>query len=152
MKILHKIFVLINNYIINILAVISLNMKGNMHCNEFDRDFWISIDSMVGSSEIIIDRPKSSRHPVYGNIIYPLDYGYLKNTKSKDGNEIDVWKGTGSQGRVDAVLCTVDLLKNDSEIKLLYSCTDSEKEIIYRFQNEKYMKAILINRHDSVIV
>ena len=66
-----------------------------------------------------------------------------------DGCGIDVWKGTRKDPIVDVVICIVDLLKKDSEIKLLFGCTNEEKDIIYRFHNEsEYMKGILIKRKD----
>lgn len=109
--------------------------------------FWDGIDELVAGSEIVIDRPKGSAHPRFPSIIYKVDYGYLKNTASMDGGGIDVWLGSDADRKTDAVICTVDLLKRDSEIKILIGCTEEEKEIIYRFHNEtKYMKGILIRR------
>lgn len=40
--------------------------------------------------EIVIDRPKGSKHPKY-NFLYEVNYGYLPKTKSSDGEEIDVY-------------------------------------------------------------
>lgn len=40
---------------------------------------------------IIIDRPLGSKHPDYQNLVYPINYGYLSNTKNEDGEEIDVY-------------------------------------------------------------
>lgn len=81
------------------------------------------------------------------NFIYKVDYGYLKNTSSMDGGGIDIWKGTAPEQRVDAILCIVDLLKRNSEIKILMGCTEEEKEIVYKTHNEtEYMKGILIQR------
>ncbi|MBN1059225.1 inorganic pyrophosphatase [Clostridium botulinum] len=37
-----------------------------------------------------IDRPLGSKHPKY-NFIYSLNYGFLPNTTSGDGEEIDVY-------------------------------------------------------------
>ena len=52
----------------------------------------------------------------------------------------DEWK------KIDAIMCTVDLMKRDSEIKILIGCTE-EKAIIYETHNEtQYMKGILIRR------
>ncbi len=116
---------------------------------KYNDEFWEYIDKLVESSEIIIDRPKGSIHPRFKDVIYPVDYGYLKNTKSKDNNEIDVWVGTGPNKKIDSILCIIDLMKKDSEIKLLFSCTDEEKKVIYEFQNNKYMKAIMIDRGNS---
>ena len=113
---------------------------------KYNDNFWKKIDKLYKKSKIIIDRPKGSKHPKFKKLIYPVDYGYLKNTKSMDGNGIDIWIGTNNKKIVDTVLCIVDLLKNDSEIKLLLSCTNYEKELIYKFHNNKYMSAILIKR------
>ena len=109
-------------------------------------DFWSAIDKLIETSEIIIDRPKHSAHPRYPDFIYPMDYGYLKNTSSMDGDGIDVWVGSGGK-TVDAVMCIVDLVKRDSEIKLLIGCSEEEKRIVYEFHNEsEYMKGILLRR------
>jgi inorganic pyrophosphatase len=89
--------------------------------------FWIVLDSLVYESEIVIDRPKGSHHPRFPEIVYPVDYGYLKNTTSMDGGGIDVWRGTDVTGKIDAIMCTVDLHKKDSEIKILIGCTHDEK-------------------------
>lgn len=62
--------------------------------------------------------------------LYEVDYGYLKGTASMDGSGIDVWKGTDTMQEIDAVICTVDLLKRDSEIKILIGCTEAEEEKI----------------------
>ena len=64
-----------------------------------------------------------------------------------DGGGIDVWLGTGDGG-VNAVICTVDLLKKDSEIKILIGCTREETAAIYEKHNDsEYMKGILIPRY-----
>ena len=109
--------------------------------------FWEAIDSLVGDSRVVIDRPKGTHHPRFSSIIYPADYGYLENTTSPDGGGIDVWQGTSLPGNVDAIICTIDLMKRDSEIKLLIGCTPEEKHTILAFHNEsEYMKGILIER------
>ena len=119
--------------------------------NIYNKEFWKAIDKLVAESELVIDRPKGSRHPRYPDVVYQVDYGYLKGTTSIDGGSIDVWMGTKKNPAVDAVISIVDLLKKDSEIKLLIGCTDAEKEIIYRFHNEnKCMKGILIERKDQI--
>ena len=114
--------------------------------NIFDNAFWNALDELVSSSEIVIDRPKGTAHPRYPDFIYQVDYGYLKDTTSMDGAGIDVW--VGSEGkRIDAIMCIVDLMKRDSEIKILIGCTEEEKEIIYKTHNEtQYMKGILVCR------
>ncbi len=108
--------------------------------------FWNALDELVNRSEIVIDRPKGSVHPKFPDFIYRVNYGYLKNTSSMDGAGIDVWVGSGVK-KVDAVMCIVDLMKRDSEIKILIGCTEEEKLEVYKTHNETpYMKGILIRR------
>ncbi len=110
-------------------------------------DFWTALDALVYSFEIRIDRPKGTAHPKYPDFIYKVDYGYLKNTSSMDGAGIDVWVGTAGEKYIDAIMVVIDLLKRDSEIKILVSCTEEEKDIIYQTHNETpNMKGILIRR------
>ncbi len=114
--------------------------------NKIDNSFWEAIDALVSQSEIVIDRPKGTAHPKYPDFIYKVDYGYLKNTASMDGGGIDVWVGTNGN-QVDAIMCIVDLMKRDSEIKILIGCTEEEKAIVYETHNEtQFMKGILIER------
>lgn len=112
-----------------------------------NKDFWTALEKLVSSSQIIIDRPKGSRHPRYPSIVYSVDYGYLEGTSSADGGGIDVWRGSDAAGQIDTVICIVDLLKKDSEIKILIGCTEYEKDKIYTFHNEtEFMKGIMIRR------
>lgn len=112
----------------------------------FNHEFWNALDELVLHSEIIIDRPKGTAHPKYPDFIYQVDYGYLENTTSMDGAGIDVWVGTGEK-KIDAIMCIVDLMKKDSEIKILIGCTEEEKAVVYKTHNEtQYMKGILIRR------
>nr|WP_326126426.1 inorganic pyrophosphatase [uncultured Oscillibacter sp.] len=109
-------------------------------------EFWTALDDLVKNTDIVIDRPKGTAHPRYPNFIYKVDYGFLKETASIDGAGIDVWVGTGEK-RIDAIMCIVDLMKKDSEIKILIGCTEEEKRLIYQAHNEtEYMKGILIRR------
>ena len=112
-----------------------------------NEEFWNAIDKLVKESEIVIDRPKGSVHPRYPGFLYKVDYGYLKDTSSMDESGIDVWKGTALEQKADAIICIVDLLKRDSEIKILIGCTEEEKKVIYKTHNEtEYMKGIMIQR------
>ena len=112
----------------------------------FNEDFWKALDELVSNSEIVIDRPRGSAHPRFPNFIYKVDYGYLKDTASMDGLGIDVWVGSGDK-KIDAIMCIVDLMKRDSEIKILVGCTEEEKLEVYKTHNEtQYMKGILIRR------
>lgn len=117
-----------------------------MNVDGYNEDFWKALDELVSNSEIVIDRPRGSAHPRFPNFIYKVDYGYLKDTASMDGAGIDVWVGSGEK-KIDAIMCIVDLMKRDSEIKILVGCTEEEKLEVYKTHNEtQYMKGVLIRR------
>ena len=64
-----------------------------------------------------------------------------------DGGGIDVWIGSLAEKQVNAIICTVDLMKKDSEIKLLIGCTEQEINTVYAFHNDsEFMKGFLIKR------
>lgn len=113
-------------------------------------DFWRALDKLIDESEIVIDRPKDSYHPKYHDMVYPLDYGYLKNTSSMDGQGIDVWRGSLPDMKLNGIMVIVDLWKRDSEIKLLIGVTEEEAKTIYGFHNNNgdAMQGILIPREE----
>lgn len=114
---------------------------------KYDSEFWEAVDILVHDSKLIIDRPRGSAHPRYPKFIYEVDYGYLENTSSMDGEGIDVWRGTASIQRATAVMCIIDLIKKDSEIKILIGCTEEEIHKVYEVHNKsQYMKDLLIRR------
>lgn len=108
--------------------------------------FWQKLDALIASSKIAIDRPQNTAHPRYPSFIYPLDYGFLQNTQAGDDKEIDVWIGSMEQKVVTGILCTVDSLKRDAEIKILVGCTHEDEKIILNAMNNQYMSAILVKR------
>ena len=115
--------------------------------SSFNKAFWKAIDKLVSESQVVIDRPKGSHHPNFPSTVYPVDYGYLSNTTSMDGGGIDIWVGSAPSRTADAILCTIDLLKKDSEVKILVRCTPEEKALIYDFHNKsEYMRGLLITR------
>ncbi|MEH1767148.1 hypothetical protein [Nostoc sp.] len=109
-------------------------------------DFWFKLDQLVAISNVKIDRPKGTSHPRYPSFVYPLDYGYLENTRSGDGADIDVWIGSLSSKKVTAIICSVDLEKRDAEIKILLGCTSEENQAILDIQNIGSQSTILLVR------
>lgn len=80
--------------------------------------------------EVKMDRPMGSRHPKKG-FIYPVNYGYIPNTISGDGEELDAYVlGIHEQinDGIDGVL--VDLNNLD----------DASKKIKKYFNNQKMKK------------
>lgn len=113
----------------------------------YTSEFWAALDKLVETSQIVIDRPKGSAHPRFTQYIYPLDYGYLDGTSSMDGEGIDLWLGSDPAGKLTAILCTVDLIKRDSEIKLLLGCTEEEIQTVLEFHNQsELMRGMLVRR------
>jgi inorganic pyrophosphatase len=78
---------------------------------EYNNMFWEYLEKIVNENGIIIDRPKGTRHPKYNNMIYVVDYGYIKNTKSMDNSGIDIFAGSDDNKKIDAIICIIDLLK-----------------------------------------
>lgn len=109
-------------------------------------EFWRKLDILLSNSMIVIDRPKGKPHPRSPETIYPYDYGYLEGTQSGDGAGIDVWVGSQPERKITAIVCTVDMQKRDSEIKLLVGCTAEEAREIRDFHENGGQSALLIER------
>lgn len=117
--------------------------------NLYDKEFWNLLDKLFRNHSIVIDRAKGTHHPKYSDYIYPLDYGYLEGTVSSDGAGIDVWVGSSEKKEPCAIISSVDFIKGDSEIKILYACTAEEVNLIYCDHNRSDgMKGILNLRED----
>jgi inorganic pyrophosphatase len=113
-----------------------------------DEKSWSAVEALIETSEIIIDRPRGSRHPLHSIVEYPLDYGYLSGTRSGDQAGIDIWIGSRSNQNVVAIVCTVDLEKSDAEIKILIGCTEDNIAQIMQFHNHGAQAAVLVQREN----
>ncbi len=49
-----------------------------------------SKDFLGQEVEVVMDRPLGSKHPKH-KFIYPVNYGYIPNTVSDDGEELDAY-------------------------------------------------------------
>ena len=111
--------------------------------------FWNLLDRLVDEHHIVIDRPSGTLHPQYLDYIYPLDYGYLEGTVSSDCKGIDIWVGTDNNKCVTAIIASIDILKSDSEIKILYGCSNDEVDLIFLQHNRNdNMKGLLVKRYE----
>lgn len=115
-------------------------------------EFWSYLERLIQEHSIIIDRPKGSAHPEFSDAIYPLDYGYLKGMKSSDDAGIDVWIGESGEKKLTAIVNSVDLYKNDIEMKLLLDCTEADFERILQFHNSGSMRGILIRKSTGEVL
>ncbi len=113
--------------------------------------FWQKIDILLLSSDIIINRKKDSTHPVYNNLIYPVDYGYLKDTMLDTNEHIAIYRGSKKSLTVEAVVVCIDILKKDMEVKLLAGCTEKEELAILEFLNQTdFQKSIIVRRGHNI--
>jgi inorganic pyrophosphatase len=108
--------------------------------------YWSLLNELVVTSDIVIDRPKGTSHPHYPDLIYPLDYGYLANTCSSDGDAVDAWVGSLNSKHITGVVCTVDTEDRDVEVKLLLGCTMEETNIIVDIHNQGTQAAFVIRQ------
>jgi len=111
--------------------------------------FWQKFDELLKTQKMVIDRPKNTRHPRFPEMVFPIDYGYLEGTQSQDGGGIDLWSGTAGHRNLIAIVVTLDIMKKDSEIKLLIGCTEEEIRNIEEFHNCYYQVGLLIRRPDG---
>lgn len=115
--------------------------------------FWQKIDTLFFSSDIVIDRPKNSVHPTYSNMIYPVDYGYLKDTVSGDNDGVDVFVGSKQERIIENIVIAADILKKDVEIKILCGCTEEEIKTILVFLNQTdFQKTVIISKGKDIPV
>lgn len=113
--------------------------------------FWQKLDTLYFSSSIVVTQPAGSAHPQYGNLIYPVNYGYLTDTLSQDGTGISIYKGSLSANQVNTILVAADILKKDIEVKVMVGCSVLEEEAILKFTNQTdFQKTVLIRRGTEV--
>lgn len=109
------------------------------------------LENYIGKEvNIKIDRPLGSKHPKY-DFIYTLNYGYIPDTISGDGEEIDVYI-IGEFGPLETYKGhVVAIIKrmNDVEDKLVVCkekdkyCLDAIKALV-EFQ-ERFFEYIMIS-------
>ena len=109
-------------------------------------DIWSSLESLIETSKLVIDRPRGSTHPRYPDLVYPFDYGFIERTTGGDGAEDDVWAGTAPSRRIVGLVVTVDLRKRDAEIKVLCGCSAAEMNAIRDFHDVHGQRALLVVR------
>jgi inorganic pyrophosphatase len=108
--------------------------------------FFKTLEQLISEHGITIDRPKGTAHPRFPDLIYPINYGYINNTQSQDGEGIDVFLGDDGDSEVVGILCSVDTVKRDSEVKVLYKCTEENIQTALKMINNGPMYGILVRR------
>ena len=108
-----------------------------------------SIKYLNKTVTVKIDRPLGSKHPDW-DLIYEVNYGYVPNTISGDGEELDCYV-LGIDKPLDSFTgkCIAIIHRtNDNDDKLIIvpdgmNFTDEEIRNLTNFQ-EKYFKSIII--------
>ncbi len=101
--------------------------------------------------KIKIDRPFGSKHPKHG-FIYPVNYGYVPNTTSGDGEELDCYllgvfePVEEFEGKCIAIIHRT----NDDDDKLVITkekdYTDDQIDALTEFQ-EQYFEHVIIREN-----
>jgi len=105
------------------------------------------LEGIIGKSiKVYVDRPIGSVHSKYTDIIYPVNYGYIKEIEAVDKEYQDVYV-LGEEGPIDYCDCKVLAVverENDIEDKLIavtdnkdYSIEEIKEKINFQ---EKYFK------------
>ena len=100
--------------------------------------------------DVVVDRPLNSVHPKHKNMVYEVNYGYIPNTISGDGEELDAYilgidyPVNEFRGKVIAIIHRT----NDDDDKLVVVDGDqnySDEEIRKRVNFvEQYFESIII--------
>ncbi len=110
----------------------------------------VNTKSYIGKLvEVKIDRLMGAKHPKHG-FIYPVNYGYVPNTVSEDGEEIDCYvlgifePIDKFEGKCIAVIHRT----NDNDDKLIVvpkekEYSDDEIRVLTEFQ-ERFFESIII--------
>lgn len=110
-----------------------------------------SKDFLGKEVEVIFDRPLGSKHPKHG-FIYEVNYGYVPNTGSADGEELDAYV-LGIDEPIEKIRGTCIAIihrTNDNDDKLVVTpngedFSDSEIEQLVEFQ-ERWFKYIILRK------
>jgi len=103
-----------------------------------------------------IDRPMGSKHPKHG-FIYPVNYGYIPNTISGDGEELDCYiLGIHEPVETFTGKCIAIIHRtNDNDDKLIIvpenkNFTDGEMRVLTDFQ-EKFFESTIIRSSENLV-
>ena len=98
-----------------------------------------------------MDRPLGSKHPKHG-FIYPVNYGFIPNTISGDGEELDAYV-LGEHKPLDTfegIVIAIIHRTNDNDDKLVVMAegrnyTDEQIYALTEFQ-EQYFESVIIRQ------
>ena len=101
--------------------------------------------------EVIIDRPLGSRHPKHG-FKYEVNYGYIPDTQSPDGEELDVYLlGINKPLKKEKGICIAIIHRTDDDDDKLIVVPEgmklSDKEIEKQIEfQEKWFEHVIVRK------
>lgn len=110
----------------------------------------ISSNTFLGKTVTVkMDRPLGTKHPKFG-FVYPVNYGYIPNTVSGDGEELDAYV-IGPNVPLDnftGYCCAIIHRVDDNDDKLVVvpngkNITDKEIEEKTKFQEQWFRHVII---------
>lgn len=119
---------------------------------EFENNafFWQKLDTLWYGSSFELTEKVGDAHPQYTHLVYPVAYGYLKDTTSASQG-IRAFRGSAKSKGIGAAIISTDILIKDVEVKLLIDCTEEEELTILSFLNQTEFQKTLIVRRGSEI-
>lgn len=129
----------------------NVDFTSSLKCKDIDINN-LNAKSYIGKTITAkIDRQMGSKHPKHG-FIYPINYGYIPNTVSGDGEELDCYvlgvfePIENFTGECIAIIHRL----NDNDDKLVLvpenkKYTNDEIRVLTEFQ-ERFFKSIIINK------
>ncbi|MBI4152226.1 inorganic diphosphatase [Candidatus Woesearchaeota archaeon] len=98
-----------------------------------------------------IDRPMGSKHPKW-NFIYPVNYGFIPNTKAPDGEELDAYVLGVFEPKEEFIGICIAIIHriNDNDDKLIVvqkekQYSDEQIRALTEFQ-ESFFKSEIIRQ------
>lgn len=100
--------------------------------------------------EVVMDRPLGSKHPKHG-FVYEVNYGYIPDIKSPDGEELDAYYLGFNEPLKKAVGICIAIIHrtNDNDDKLIVvpeakkEISDEEIEKLTKFQEQWFKHEII---------
>lgn len=86
-------------------------------------------DFLGKNVDVVIERPLGSKHPKHG-FIYEVNYGYIPNTKSPDGEELDAYYlGVSKPLQKAKGICIAVIHRTNNDDDKLVVVPENKKEI-----------------------
>lgn len=112
--------------------------------------FWQKLDTLLFTLDYQKVRDIGDVHPDYSNLVYPLEYGYLKDPDNNEKVVAKVFRGSLKQRHTDQVILCVDILQKELDVKILLGCNEQEQRAALEFLNQTaFQKTVLIRRGDE---